>query len=182
MKTLTLLRHAKTEPALEGDRDYDRQLTPRGRAVAIRVGHFMRQASWRFDLAMISGAQRARQTAIHLADGYRDAPDAPPLPEQQRFSDALYLAEPEALLAQVRALDETVSHVLLIGHNPGLADLARMLAAAGDQPLLAKLGVKFPTGAVARLGLNATAWYDVSRGALLDYVVPADLDASLAGD
>jgi phosphohistidine phosphatase len=87
----------------------------------------------------------------------------------------LYAASSNALLERIRVLPEEVSSVMLIGHNPGLRDLALALASAG--PELARLEVKFPTAGLATLALEKTTWSQLSPGdaVLAAFVVPRQL-------
>lgn len=171
MKTLLLLRHAKSswdDPALA---DFDRPLATRGRKAAPRMGRDLERRGWRPDAALVSTAKRTRQTwdlvAAELA--------APPRPE---FRGALYEASAEQLLAELRQAPAAAATVLLIGHNPGMEDLARQLAGDGsDAQALGRLHEKFPTAALARL-LFGGDWADLGAGtARLSHCLrPKDLD------
>jgi phosphohistidine phosphatase len=94
-----------------------------------------------------------------------------------RFEEELYAASSDALLERVRAVPDPVASVMLIGHNPGLQELALVLASAGDE--LDRLAAKFPTAALATLTLGTT-WRIVAAGdaLLADYVVPKQLRVS----
>jgi phosphohistidine phosphatase len=92
-----------------------------------------------------------------------------------RLEEELYAASSEELLERVHLVPETVASLLLIGHNPGLQELALGLASAGAE--LARLEAKFPTAALATLIFEESAWDRLKPGAavLADYVVPKQL-------
>jgi phosphohistidine phosphatase len=89
---------------------------------------------------------------------------------------ALYAASSDELLERIRIVPEEVASVMLIGHNPGLQDLALVLASAGAD--LERLEAKFPTAALATLTIANTPWSEVSEAdaVLAAYVVPKQLD------
>ena len=91
------------------------------------------------------------------------------------FEAELYAASSDTLLERLRVIPEDVASVLLIGHNPGLQDLALLLASAGDE--LERLQAKFPTAALATLTLPDATWSRLSEGdaELAAYVVPKQL-------
>jgi phosphohistidine phosphatase len=93
------------------------------------------------------------------------------------IEDALYGASADGLLSRLRAVPDSAESVLLIGHNPGIGDLALALARGGDEDALRRLGEGVPTGALATLAL-AGGWSELRDGgaALVDYVVPRELD------
>jgi len=157
VKTLYLLRHAKSSwknPRLD---DFERPLNARGRAAAQALGRFMAAHDIRPDIVLCSTAARARETLAYLFD-------APP---PTRFEPDLYLATPERLLAFVRRLDDRADSALVIGHNPGLATLARALAASAEDRGPASFAGKIPTGALAVFELDVVGWAEVAPGRAL---------------
>lgn len=170
MKTLLLLRHAKSsrdDPALD---DFDRPLASRGQDAASRMGRYLRDKVGRPDLALCSAALRARQTLDRVVEAFGS--DVP-----VRTLKGLYLAEPSRLLAAVRRAPDDARCLLLVGHNPGLGTLATRLCARGDAALLRRMAEKFPTGALAEIGFDIERWADVApeHGRLRNFVVPRDL-------
>ncbi|MAS08456.1 MAG: histidine phosphatase [Ahrensia sp.] len=165
MKTLYLLRHAKSswdDPSLD---DFDRPLSERGRTAAPLIGKYMAERGWRPDLALVSPARRARDTWRIVAYEW-------PAPVETRFDRAIYLAEPDDLLALLREAD-TPGSVILVGHNPGMEDLAAQLASPGSDPQArARMAEKFPTAALARFDVGALA---PGGAALTDFIRPKDL-------
>ncbi|HLS68162.1 MAG TPA: histidine phosphatase family protein [Kiloniellales bacterium] len=171
MRQLLLYRHAKSawdDPALD---DLDRPLAPRGRRAAVRMARAMAQEGWLPQRAMVSPAERCRQT---WALGFSPLPDVP----QAILERELYLAPPARLLEIVRRTPEGVRSLLLLGHNPGLQSFALKLAGAGSEPeACRRLAEKFPTAAVAVLEFESE-WQGLSWAAarLTHFLRPRDLD------
>jgi phosphohistidine phosphatase len=92
-----------------------------------------------------------------------------------RLEDELHGASADTLLGRLRAVPDGIDSVLLIGHNPGLQDLALLLAAAGDD--LERIEAKFPTAALATLSIATATWERLAPGdaELTAYVVPKEL-------
>ncbi len=169
MKSLYLLRHAKSSWDDTSLADPDRPLAPRGRKAAQRVGAHMRQAKIQPDLVLCSSAARAVQTYEAVAAAVGGGVEL-------SIEDDLYGASSSELLGRLHGLPETAGSVLLIGHNPGLQDLTLELAGNEDSALLAEVGDKFPTGALACLSV-LVPWTVLARGeaVLVSVVVPRSL-------
>jgi phosphohistidine phosphatase len=162
-RRLYLLRHAKSswkDPALA---DHDRPLAPRGRRAAKAIGRHLRDRGIEPALVLCSSATRARQTLERIKLG-----DAQIEPD-------LYGAGADALLARLREVPAAVPSVMLIGHNPGLQDLALLLSRPGAERQ--ELEVKFPTAALAALAFTASGWRMLDRGTaeLIEFVRPRDV-------
>ena len=165
MRTLYLLRHAKSsweDPALP---DRDRPLAPRGRRDAKRVGEHLRRLDLTPALVLCSSSARTRETLDLLGPAVSKAAIS--------VEEQLYGASSEVLLARVRAVPEEVASVLLIGHNPGVHELARVLASSGTD--LERLEGKFPTAALATLALPRWRKLRARDAELVAYVVPKQL-------
>lgn len=180
MKSLTLLRHAKSdwtphEQTGAVQRDFDRPLNDRGRRAARTVGVYMRGEALMFDAVVASPARRVRDTLDEVERGYENA--LTPV-----FDEDMYLASSSTLLDLVRAFDTGVSRVLLVGHNPGLEELALELAAQADSPLRHEVEIKYPTATLAEIALDVDRWEDAKGGRLVRFVRPRDLDPSLGPD
>ncbi|TFC87843.1 histidine phosphatase family protein [Cryobacterium sp. TMT3-29-2] len=134
-RTLILLRHAKSDWS-GGQADVDRPLAERGVRQAPRTGEWLAHSGYAIDLAVVSPAERARATWDLVAAEFDSAPPI-------HVDEAVYAASGGELKGVVRALPDTVHVVVLVGHNPGLEDLA------GD---LAGRPVPLPTSAVAVIG------------------------------
>jgi phosphohistidine phosphatase len=168
MRALYLLRHAKSswgDPALA---DHERPLSARGRRDAERIARHVSSLAIEPELVLCSSACRARETLELAGRGFA-------APVRARFEPALYAASAGELLGRLHRLPDEVDSVMLIGHNPGLHDLALGLARAGEERK--RLQVKFPTGALATLSIPAATWRELGEGLarLSAFVVPRQL-------
>ena len=168
MKNLTLLRHAKSgwdDPSLT---DFQRPLNARGREAARAMGGEMRRLGLVFDCILASPAARVTETLDGVAEAF-----GPLVP---RYDERIYLAPVETLLAIVRAADDACAGLLIVGHNPGMERLALLLGRAG--PLRGEIAAKYPTGALAEIGLPIARWRDVTpaTGTLRRFLRPRDLE------
>src|SRR4051794_14828002 len=168
MRTLHLLRHAKSswgEPSLA---DHDRPLAPRGQEAAAAMHAHLARIGFEVDLVLVSSARRAQQTWELVAPGL--------VARAVRTEPRIYDASQEDLLRLVRRLDDTVRSVLLVGHDPGFHQLAISLAGAGDEDALTALHSKYPTGALASFTFDVD-WSAIGprAGRLVSFVRPRDL-------
>lgn len=170
MKTLYLLRHAKSDWGNPGLDDHDRPLAARGERAAAVMGVHFAQQQYQPSLVLCSSALRTRQTLEALL------PHLPGQPELM-VEEGIYLASCGRLLARVQELDDGQSGVLLIGHNPGIAELAQTLAGSGERASLRHLAARFPTAASAVCEFDLERWRDLAPGSgrLLSYATPKDL-------
>jgi phosphohistidine phosphatase len=168
MHRVHLLRHAKSSYP-EGVDDSERPLSRRGREAARRVGESLPAALDALDLVLCSTALRTRETAELVLAGF-GAP--PPI----LYEDGLYLAGRAVLMRRLRALDESLGAVLVIGHNPGLHELALALAAPDSPRYRALATGKFPTTARASFAIESS-WASLgqSRHQLAEYVTAKSL-------
>jgi phosphohistidine phosphatase len=167
MKHLLLLRHAKSswdDPDLA---DHDRPLAPRGRRAATLIAAYMRAERLSPELVLCSSAARTRETLERLAPALGEGVEVQVEPE-------LYAASDEQLLERLQAVDDGVESLMLIGHNPGVEQLALRLAARGEK--LAEVRRKYPTGALAMLEFDGR-WSELRSGSaeLTDFVRPKQL-------
>jgi len=158
MKTLFLVRHAKSsrdDPSLP---DRDRPLDDRGKMDAPKMGKRLAKRDVKPDLLVSSPALRALTTAQLIAEelGCKR--------KDIVVDDRLYASSPDDLLAVIRALDKKLDRVMLFGHNPEFTDLAHRLSSQI---------IDMPTGAVAEFSFDTKAWSDVGEvepaKAVLDY-------------
>ena len=176
MKTLTLLRHAKSDWTDAVTRDFDRPLNERGKRAARTMGAHMAAEKLVFDRVLASPAVRVKDTLGEIERGYGRA-------LSRHYDQTIYLASSATLLEIVRATDDTVDRLLLVGHNPGLEDLALELAAGdADSPLRHEVEIKYPTATLAEIALDADSWSAAAGGRLLRFVRPRDLDPDLGPD
>lgn len=169
MKTVYLLRHAKSSWKEEGLDDFDRPLTKRGLAAAAAIGRFLRDEGLLPAQILCSSARRTRQTLERLQEEL-----GAPVPV--RFERQLYLADAPALLRRLRRLNDALGLVMLVGHNPGLESLAYMLLDEAARRHKG-LGDKFGTAALAVLAADVEQWSALRPGcaALTTFVRGKDL-------
>lgn len=159
---LILMRHAKSDWSSGVTRDHDRPLNARGLRAARAMGDWLRAQGYLPDRVLCSTATRTRET---LAGLRIDAP--------AEFIPALYHAEPGVMLDILRGAEG--QSVLMIGHNPGIGELAGDLVThAPDHPRF----FDYPTCATLVVDFQAADWSAVAagRGAPVDFVVPRDLE------
>jgi phosphohistidine phosphatase len=164
--TLLLLRHAKSswvDPTLP---DHDRPLASRGRRDAKRIAKHLAGLEFEPALVLCSSAVRTRETLELVRPALGNS--------KVLFEDGLYGASSDELLGRIRVVPDAVGSVMLIGHNPGLEQLALLLASSGDE--LRGLETKFPTAALATLAVETT-WSRLAPGdaILTAYIVPKQL-------
>jgi phosphohistidine phosphatase len=165
MRTLYLLRHAKSSwdnPALT---DRERPLAPRGLRDAKRIAKHMGRVGITPAVVLCSSAVRTQETLDLLRPALADV--------AVQVEEQLYGASSETLLERVRSVPDELGSVLLIGHNPGLQDLALVLASSGAE--LERLEAKFPTAALATLALRDWSTLSPGDAELVAYVVPKQL-------
>ena len=169
MKVIHLLRHAKSswdDPLLA---DHERPLSPRGRRAAARIAEHLEGEGIQPALILCSSSRRTRQTLELVTVALPNVP--------VRVENGLYGAGEGSLLRRVRRLPDPADSALLIGHNPGLQDLALTLAGGGDADALARLRAKMPTADLATLAMPVTRWRALRPGGaeLVAFVVPREL-------
>ena len=151
MRRLILLRHAKSDWSTAGLPDRERSLAPRGRESAPKVGAYMARHGLAPDLVMCSTAVRARQTWELAAKAFAEPP---PVSLEER----LYEVGAETILEVIKATRRNVHVLLVVGHNPGLRDLAELLIATGDVEARQRLLEKFPTASLAVIDFPVDDW------------------------
>lgn len=145
MKTVLVLRHAKSSWADVGLSDFDRPLKMRGRDDAPAVGEYLRAHDLVPDLILTSPARRARETVALVADGASYDGDIV-------VADELYPGDPDDYIARLRALDDACVSVMVVGHNPGVAELVVELTGEATE---------LPTAALAQIALAIDRWADL---------------------
>jgi phosphohistidine phosphatase len=174
MKTLTLLRHAKSDWHSSAASDFERPLNARGRKAARIVGRELKAQGLAFDSVVASPAARVVETIEGLAEGYGQA-------LRPRFDERLYLGSAATLLNLIREADDGTEHLLLVGHNPGFENLAMLLTREDGNGLRGELAKKYPTATVAEIALSIEHWRDLApeAGELSRFIRPRDLDPEL---
>ena len=161
MKTLLLLRHAKSSWKEDGLRDFDRPLNGRGKKAAETMGRFIRKKKVVPDLVVSSPAVRARETIeaiMKIAE----------LPSELRYDDRIYDAGAMRLMEVISEIDDERNTVLMVGHNPGMEELLGLLTDQLEH---------MATGTLARINLNGASWSNVvaEKGSLEWIVKPKEL-------
>jgi phosphohistidine phosphatase len=169
MKTLVLLRHAKSAWDNADLPDIERPLSPRGQKAAPVMGERLKKAGYSPDFILCSGAKRARETLDLMAPGL-------PKKAKVQYLKELYMAVPREMLNIIAKVPDTAETAMLIGHNPGIGSLAGWLAGGGDSETLAKIRRKFPTAAAAIITFDVARWADVTgeSGTLVAFLRPRD--------
>ena len=171
MRRLMLLRHAKTEADAPSGRDQDRRLDKRGRSDAAEIGGWIGRHPPFPDLVLVSHAVRAHQTWEIAWDAMKELAREP----QVELMPELYGADPSQLLQIVRSASETdPRRLMLVGHNPGMHELALTLAGSGDAAGRKALADNLPTSGLAIFDFAVDDWEDVAfrRGRLVQFVSP----------
>ena len=157
MKTLLIMRHAKSAYPPGISDDFDRPLNKRGRADLPRIARLLAAYGPRPEFVLASAARRAHQTATGLAESLN-------LPASiLHLDDSLYLSSPSTLTQAAAGLPDSAQTGLIIAHNPGLEAWIRGLTGAY---------IHLPTAGLAAVELGIHSWEEISRGHLLYFVVP----------
>ena len=170
MKTLYLLRHAKSSWDDLRQPDSARPLNARGIQDGMAMAEHLGRSGVAPQTVLCSPARRTRET-LALVLPY--LPGTPVL----RIVPELYLASPETLLAQVRAVADNTEKLLVIGHNDGMHQFAHALIGTGEADLRERVAGKFPTAAFCQIGFDHDHWREIAFGVgrLERFTVPRDL-------
>lgn len=174
MKTLGLLRHAKSDWDDLSMRDFDRGLNNRGRRGAALMGEHVRACGYGFDALLASPAERVRKTL-----------EAAELDLAPRFDQRLYLSSADTMIDVLQDKAGDADAVLVCAHNPGLQEmLLRLIAPASENALFDEASTKFPTAAFAVIELAIDSWDQLGGedGTLVHFIRPRDLDPALGPD
>jgi phosphohistidine phosphatase len=173
MKTLYILRHAKSDQGDGSVGDHERPLNGRGREAAPRMGAYLKSKGYAPQLILCSTARRTVETCALVQPALGDV--------TVQFEQGLYLAEARSILERVRRVDEAIASVMVIGHNPGLEQLAGGLSSSprteAEERLHRRMREKFSTCALAVIQFPAKSWREIKQGggALIDFMRPRDL-------
>jgi phosphohistidine phosphatase len=151
MKTILLMRHAKAEPGVPGQKDFDRPLAERGREDALRMGRAIAKLGEVPQVLVSSPAARARQTAEIAARGMK-------FEGTITFDRALYEAPGEVWLAALKAVPAAADSALVAAHCPGIEEAAALLIDAASEAF------DVPTGAVIAFSADVARWRDLTPG------------------
>ena len=148
MKTLFLLRHAKTAPAPAGVPDFDRILTPQGETDSRQVGGYIKRQQLKIDQVVSSPANRARGTTALVLE-------AAGLVVEVQYDRRMYEADPQLMLDVVSESDSSHDSILLVGHNPAMEDFLRGLTGRVES---------MSAGGLAQIDSEVTSWTDLGPG------------------
>jgi phosphohistidine phosphatase len=177
-----LLRHAKTEHDAPSGHDQDRRLDDRGRLDAAAIGGWIGRHPPLPDAVLVSTAVRAHQTWEIARDAMKDAVRERSRQPQVELLDELYGAEPTQLLRIIRMAEVAdPARLMLIGHNPGMHELALMLAGSGDAAAKKALEHNLPTSGLAIIDFAIDDWSEVAfrGGKLVRFTSPKLLKQAL---
>jgi phosphohistidine phosphatase len=173
MRRLILFRHAKAEASEPGMEDRARVLVERGRKDAAKMGAYMAGHGIIPDKVMISPAARTQETWKYAAAAFRPAPAAMTV-------EAIYDATPHALFGVIKSAPAPAHTLLIVGHNPGLHEVAVMLIASGDIETRERLREKLPTAGLVIVDFAFDDWNKLhpQSGRLERFVSPKSLEAA----
>lgn len=173
MRRLLLLRHAKAERSEPGTKDLARVLIDRGRKDAAKIGAYMAAHALIPERVILSPAARTQETWKYAAAAFHPAPAA-------MSAERVYDATPHCLLGVIKDTPAGVHTLLLIGHNPGLHELALMLVAAGDVDARERLREKLPTSGLVIIDFALDNWSKLhpQSGRLERFVSPKTLETT----
>jgi phosphohistidine phosphatase len=173
MLRLLLLRHAKAERSKPGERDIERVLAERGRGDAAKIGAYLMHHALLPDLVVVSTAARTRETWARAAAAL---PRKVPVRREER----LYEAGPHGMLKIIADVERDVGTLLVVGHNPGMQELAVQLVASGSAEMRQRLTEEFPTAALVVIDFALDDWSGLHprSGRLIRFVTPKSLAAA----
>jgi phosphohistidine phosphatase len=151
MRRLMLLRHAKSDWSAPGRPDRERTLSTRGVRAAPLMGRYLAEHDLVPDHAIVSTAERTRQTWHLLGEPVTQPPGV-------TFDDRIYEAAPADILAAIDDAPKAAMKLLVVGHNPGLQSLALMLAGSGSAKARKALLEKYPTAGLAVIDFDLANW------------------------
>jgi phosphohistidine phosphatase len=173
MRRLLLFRHAKADRAVAGDEDLGRALADRGRKDAAKIGAYMAVHALVPDRVVMSPSVRTQETWKFTAGAFKPAPAA-------QSVERLYNASGHAILSVIKETPAGAHTLLVIGHNPGLHELALMLIASGDVEARERLREKLPTSGLVIVDFAFDDWGKLhpQSGRLERFVSPRSLAAA----
>jgi len=173
MRRLFLLRHAKAEKSEPGTKDSARVLIDRGRKDAAKIGAYMAAHALVPDRVILSPAARTQETWKYAAAAFHPAPAA-------MSAEKIYDATPHSIMAVIKDAPAAAHTLMVIGHNPGLYELALMLIAAGDVDARERLREKLPTSGLVIIDFAFDNWNKLhpQSGRLERFISPKSLEAA----
>lgn len=175
MLRLLLLRHAKSSWAKPGQDDLERPLAPRGERAAVALSHWLASQNLVPDRVLCSPARRTRDTLAALTVAR---------PDRIAIAPGLYEPPSGDYQSVINKLGGDAKVLLVVGHNPAIQATATLLAGEGDPALYAEMAAKYPTGGLAILSFERSAWAGLrpKTGRLDAFVRPRDLPGGSPAD
>jgi len=169
VRTLYILRHAKSDWGDSSLPDFDRPLNSRGWKAAKAMGQELRERDLAPDLVLVSPAARTKETLARAEEGFGE-------PFTVTETRSIYLAETETLIDLVRGAPAEARRLMIVGHNPGMHEVVLALT-EGPRELRDEVASKFPTAALAEISFDVDDWTDITLGSgrLRSFVKPRDL-------
>lgn len=160
MKTLFILRHAKSSWDFSELSDFKRPLNDRGEKAAPFMGELMKKKNYLPDLIVASPAERAKQTAMSVKESAES--DA-----KIRFDERIYEASPQSLIYLISEIDDEIDSLMIVGHNPGFENLVKILSGENK---------RMPTAALAVIELDIENWNEIKAncGELKEFLIPKE--------
>ena len=174
MKRLLLMRHGQAGWDSDEENDFDRFLTPQGQTDCKTIGGWMDAQTIVPNIALVSQACRASQTWDILSKYI-------PTGVTVQLLEELYLASPGALLSKIEKLDDDIQTAMILGHNPGLESLTRLMSGPGsDEDAAENLCLGMPPAGLAVIVLNGNSWRTMSAlgGQLSQFIRPRDIKSA----
>ncbi len=170
-RQLLLLRHAKSSPGEGSQHDIDRPLNQRGMAAAVVMGREINRLGLLPGTILCSPARRALDTLRIVLQQFAVVPAVETIDDIYDFGDG------SRLLDVIRKLGGNVERLMLVGHNPSIEECAKRLVGSGGAVQRQNFATKFPTAALAVIGLAAGSWETTSwsGGELIHFIRPRDL-------
>ena len=165
-KNLIILRHAQAKNASISEHDHNRSLTLNGREEAMEMGEILAGRGLRPDYVLCSTATRTRETMAEVQHSFSQWPSV-------SYSQKIYNATESDLLQQLYLMEDDIANLLIVGHNPGLYQLALALAKDGDKQMHNNLQMDFPTCALVVINFEGS-WQNIlnTRSKLVLFATP----------
>lgn len=163
MKRIYLVRHGKAEEGYDKP-DFERNLSERGEKKTKRIADFLSSQKVKIDIMLVSMANRTHQTAQIIADKLDISKS------KIQIEKTLYLASTNEILDEIFALNDQIENLLIVGHNPGISNLAVYLSNSDDVDWM-------PTSGVVAIEIKTNQWNEISnaKSKLIFYKTPANL-------
>ena len=170
MKTIFLLRHAKSSWDDVSLDDFDRPLSPRGIKSCKKIGKYLKKNRLIPDIVYCSSAMRAKQT-WELFNRIVDKK------ENILYEDSLYMSDFSNFINIIKKTKNNFKNLMFVSHNPGIENLALELSKDKSNEIYEKINIKFPTGAliIIKFDLNNWSKVDCKKGKLYEFVKPKEL-------